>query len=80
VTQEEKPHQRKKRKGKVNINNELCKGCGFCAGFCSKGVFVMSKGYGDKGYHYPQIEKDVCVACFTCEMMCPDFAIYVEKL
>ena len=76
----EDQHRRKKRKGRLTINKELCKGCGFCAAFCPKGVLSMGSEYSDRGYHFPEIEKDTCVACSTCEMMCPDFAIFVEKL
>jgi len=70
----------KKPKSKIFINKEFCKGCGFCVEFCKKGVLVLSNSYCDSGYHFPEVIKNNCVGCYTCEIVCPDFAIKVEKL
>lgn len=78
----DQPDQQKKkrRKGTVFTNVNLCKGCGFCAEFCPKNVLRLSEGYSFRGYHYAEVENpEECVACMTCCMMCPDFAVHVEK-
>ena len=41
---------KKRAKGRVFINRELCKGCGFCVEFCPFGVLEMSDGFNEKGY------------------------------
>ena len=70
-----------KPKGEVLINKEWCKGCGFCAEFCPRGVLVMAEEFNSKGYHPPLVEQpERCTACDLCSMYCPEFAIWVEKL
>ena len=72
---------KKRAKGKVFINRELCKGCGFCVEFCPFGVLDMSNGFNEKGYHPPEaINPDACTGCDLCGMYCPDFAIHGRKL
>lgn len=63
--------------GEVHIVVDRCKGCGFCVEYCPKDVLVMSKGFNKKGYHPPEVVKDIeCVNCNLCEMICPDYAIF----
>lgn len=66
--------------GKIHIIEARCKGCKFCVEFCPRKVLEISKGYNEKGYHPPEVvrAKD-CIACGFCELVCPDFAIYVEE-
>jgi 2-oxoglutarate ferredoxin oxidoreductase subunit delta len=41
----------------------------------------MSQVFNAKGYHPPQVrDKQRCVACGLCEMLCPEFAIYVVEV
>ncbi len=44
----------KKAYGKVTINPNWCKGCGFCVEFCPTDALEMSKAYNAKGYHPPR--------------------------
>jgi 2-oxoglutarate ferredoxin oxidoreductase subunit delta len=70
----------KKAYGKVVINRNWCKGCGFCVQYCPTKALEMSKGYNAKGYHPPQVRSaDDCRDCKFCEMVCPEFAIYVTS-
>ena len=68
-------------RGRVFINTELCKGCGFCIEFCPAGVLGFSNTFNAKGYHPPRVIKDAdCVNCRLCEMLCPEFAIFCTKI
>ena len=65
-------------KGDIHILPDRCKGCGFCVEYCPKDVLEMSEEFNKKGYHPPKAAKpDDCVDCHLCEMLCPEFAIYV---
>ena len=66
--------------GIVHIIDDRCKGCGFCIEFCPRSVLAISERTNSKGYH-PPIVKDgkECVHCQLCEMLCPEFAIFVVQ-
>jgi 2-oxoglutarate ferredoxin oxidoreductase subunit delta len=64
--------------GEIHIIVDRCKGCSFCVTYCPKDVLELSEEFNKKGYHPPCVKKpDDCVACHLCEMLCPEFAIYV---
>jgi len=70
----------KRPAGTVDINVELCKGCGFCIAFCPKGVLEFSDKFNGKGYHPPRaVNPDACAGCDLCGMYCPDFAIFGSR-
>jgi 2-oxoglutarate ferredoxin oxidoreductase subunit delta len=65
-------------KGIVNIISERCKGCGFCIEFCPIKILKFSEVFNSKGYHPPfVVEPQKCTGCKLCEMLCPDFSIFV---
>ena len=67
--------------GKVHIIKDRCKGCGFCVEYCPKDVLAMSEEFNIKGYHPPMVENpDDCLECHLCEMLCPEFAIFVTLI
>ncbi len=68
-------------KGEIVINETICKGCGYCAKFCSRGGIVMSRDkFTPKGYLLPIFANpEKCNACGICGWMCPRFAIEVYK-
>jgi len=69
--------------GFLQISPELCKGCGFCIEFCPRNVLEFSEDVNSRGYHYPIIRKGMemsCSACGMCQRICPDYAIYLEKV
>ena len=67
-------------KGEIVIHEELCKGCGLCAHFCSRGCIVTGDRLGPKGYVVPNFTNpDSCTACAVCAWLCPDFAIDVYE-
>ena len=63
----------KKKKKKVKINREWCKGCGICVAFCPKEVLEMDAD--DKAlWAHPEN----CISCGLCELRCPDIAIELQ--
>jgi len=65
-------------KGKIEINQQLCKGCKYCVMSCPKGVITIEKKFNKMGYftaHPENIEK--CTGCALCAQMCPEIAIEV---
>jgi len=68
-------------KGRIFIIVERCKGCSFCVEYCPRGVLQISDQFNKKGYHYPEaIKEDACVDCNLCESICPEFAIYSDRI
>ncbi len=64
--------------GEIHILKERCKGCSFCVEYCPRDVLELSEEFNLKGYHPPTVvNADACVECHLCEMLCPEFAIYV---
>ena len=68
-------------RGRVHLIPDRCKGCGYCIEFCPKEVLEVSDEFNIKGYHIPRVKPETtCVACLLCERICPDFAIFIERL
>lgn len=57
----------------VQVNADLCNGCGFCVTSCPQGVFEMGEGTS-----HVVNEKD-CLVCRLCEVSCESGAITVEE-
>ncbi len=68
-------------KGEIVIDEAICKGCGYCAKFCSRGCIIVSgERFTPKGYILPDfVNPEKCNACGVCAWMCPRFAIEVYK-
>jgi 2-oxoglutarate ferredoxin oxidoreductase subunit delta len=66
--------------GTVNVIMDRCKGCNFCIEFCPNQVLEQSEEFNSKGYHPPEVVNQAkCMACDLCQLICPEFAIYVTK-
>jgi len=65
---------------KVLINQEFCKGCGYCVQICPKKVLVLSGDFNSHGY-YPAMVHDNnhCIGCGFCAQVCPEVAISVYR-
>ena len=60
-----------KRKYKVKINLDWCKGCGICITLCPKNILI-AEGIDQK---VRVTDESLCIGCDMCEIHCPDFAI-----
>ncbi len=69
-------------KAAIYIFPGLCKGCGLCIEKCPVNNLGWSKVLGV--YGTPSVEpghnEKGCRACTLCENICPDCAIYIEKV
>ncbi len=71
---------RKAIKGKIEINQDLCKGCGYCVEACPKAVIAIGKEFNKMGYFIAQVkEPEDCTGCAFCAEICPDIAITVWR-
>jgi 2-oxoglutarate ferredoxin oxidoreductase subunit delta len=66
--------------GKIEIDRELCKGCGYCVEACPKKVIALDTRFNEQGF-YPAIceHPEDCIGCAICAQVCPDLAIEVWK-
>ncbi|MGQ9473511.1 MAG: 4Fe-4S dicluster domain-containing protein [Candidatus Caldatribacteriaceae bacterium] len=67
-------------KGIVQIDRELCKGCGLCIRICPKKVLAFSDHFNTRGYYPACVVKEAdCIGCGFCAQVCPDVAISVYR-
>jgi len=69
-------------KGRIVVNEELCKGCELCTAVCPKDVIVMAMDrFTPKGYHPAALQdpNGECTGCAICSVICPDAAITVYR-
>jgi 2-oxoglutarate ferredoxin oxidoreductase subunit delta len=68
-------------KGEIIIDDNSCRGCGYCEVFCRQQCITMSKDrFTPLGFILPQVSRpDDCNACGICGRMCPQYAIEVYK-
>jgi len=68
-------------KGKVTINELVCKGCELCVSVCPKQVLKLAESRINVGGYNPvEVINDDCIACTSCAKMCPEVAITVERI
>ncbi|MBD3368368.1 MAG: 4Fe-4S ferredoxin [Candidatus Eisenbacteria bacterium] len=68
------PSQSEHPGSEIYIHEDWCKNCGICYEMCPKGVLSCDPS------GRPVVENpDACIACYLCEMLCPDMAITVHK-
>ena len=72
--------KQQKHSWKIEINENLCKGCEICIEFCPFTIFGKSDKLNRKGYYLPIVLiEDKCNGCRLCELLCPELAIVLTK-
>lgn len=68
-------------KGRIDINQDICKGCGLCVTVCPVNILAMdATKINKKGYHPATVvEPEKCIGCANCATICPDLVITVER-
>lgn len=69
-------------RGRIEVNEMLCKGCSLCATVCPKDLIVMAgERLTSKGYHPAElVDPDgECTGCAICAVICPDASITVYR-
>jgi 2-oxoglutarate ferredoxin oxidoreductase subunit delta len=66
--------------GRIEIDQEFCKGCLICLHFCPKDVIYRSDEVNASGY-LPVRSNDngECTGCAICAVVCPEAAIEVYR-
>jgi 2-oxoglutarate ferredoxin oxidoreductase subunit delta len=69
------------RKGKVVIDQELCKGCYLCVRACPVKVLEPDTELNASGcYPIKAVNTEKCIACGACYEVCPDVCIEIYEL
>jgi 2-oxoglutarate ferredoxin oxidoreductase subunit delta len=74
-----------KKKGKIIIDRERCKGCHLCIEVCPNNVIEVEESFNEKGYFPARFKQDAtegengCVGCAMCATVCPEVAIEVYR-
>ena len=64
----------------ITIDEQRCKGCGYCVEFCPLNCLEISDKASQSGYYQPiVVEAERCNACGVCVKMCPHWAIEVKS-
>jgi 2-oxoglutarate ferredoxin oxidoreductase subunit delta len=65
----------------INVDKEICKGCGLCIRACPKKILRLSPTVLNlKGYSPSEcVDSAQCTGCRSCALTCPDVAITVYK-
>ena len=66
-------------KGKIVIETEMCKSCGYCVEHCPKKVIALLDVYNEKGYYPAAYAGDGCTGCGICAVVCPEGIIEVWR-
>jgi 2-oxoglutarate ferredoxin oxidoreductase subunit delta len=63
----------------IRINEDYCKGCGYCIRACPKKALHLSAQRNANGVTPPVADEEACTKCRLCEVTCPDLAITIEE-
>lgn len=67
-------------KGRIEIDQVLCKGCQICIAFCPKGSIIPSDILNAAGYQPASfVDNGECTGCAICAVVCPDVCIEVYR-
>jgi 2-oxoglutarate ferredoxin oxidoreductase subunit delta len=67
-------------KGRIEIDEELCKGCHLCISFCPEKEITPSEKLNTAGYASVSFnDSGKCTGCAICGIVCPEVAIEVYR-
>ncbi|HOM27941.1 MAG TPA: 4Fe-4S binding protein [Deltaproteobacteria bacterium] len=66
-------------KGKIIIDQSLCKSCELCVTVCPEQAIRIAETFNTKGYHPAEFVVELCRGCGLCATMCPEVAIEVYR-
>ena len=69
-------------RGRIVVNEELCKGCELCLAVCPKSLIHMATDrFTPKGYRPAELvdPEGECTGCAICSTICPEAAITVYR-
>ncbi len=67
-------------KGRIVVNELICKGCELCVDACPQQVIALAvERINAKGYHPAELVKEGCTGCAICATVCPEAAITVYR-
>jgi 2-oxoglutarate ferredoxin oxidoreductase subunit delta len=70
-------------KGRIEIDEALCKGCALCLSACPKDlIHLATDRFTPKGYRPAELvdPQGGCTGCAICAVICPEAAIRVYRL
>jgi 2-oxoglutarate ferredoxin oxidoreductase subunit delta len=66
------------KKGIIEIDREMCKGCMLCVRACPVKILETDTEHNSSGSYPPKVkETGKCIACGNCYEVCPDICISV---
>jgi len=69
------------KKGKIDIDREMCKGCYLCVRACPVKILEIDTEMNSTGtYPVKVVNSEKCIACGNCYEVCPDVCIEVYEL
>ncbi|MFO8056670.1 MAG: 4Fe-4S binding protein [bacterium] len=71
--------KKKAVKGKIIIEAEMCKACGYCIEHCPKNSIELASYYNTKGYNPATPVGEDCNGCGICAVVCPEGIIEVWR-
>jgi 2-oxoglutarate ferredoxin oxidoreductase subunit delta len=64
----------------IVFDARFCTGCGICVRYCPKKILKISDRMNNRGYFMAEItDQEECDNCRTCELYCPDFAVFIVE-
>ncbi|HSW62557.1 MAG TPA: 4Fe-4S dicluster domain-containing protein [Dissulfurispiraceae bacterium] len=76
---DKKSCRKKNIRGRVDLNRDRCKGCGYCILSCTQKLLVIDTEFNAGGYFPVRFIGGDCTGCALCAVMCPEIAINVWR-
>lgn len=71
--------------GRIEIEEDRCKGCELCVAACPRSLIQISRQINRLGYHPARTHPEKhapgkgCTGCVLCALVCPETAITVYR-